>query len=255
MKKHFSPLVLEPPLLSSSFLLLLSFYPSLIPCYPQVGQRETWKSAQELGAEYRSAAGGNWCPGYLAYVIDPELEKEEPCSVPSTIPCPPVTAGRHLLCYYLLTGVMPQTYQVMSLLNHHSRHFSAAAAAALHNKMKSLVDPLCAVLYPPSHPPPTAPPAPSILLLSAKESSSLSLDYREKVKVISSPTVQRIRWELWKSEAQFQLILIVSDLALVFNIPWRPHEQWKGLTRFHRCLPHPRGTLKSVQQFRGTLNR
>lgn len=65
------------PVAASPLLLLLLSLHVILRLGEWRGCRETWRSAQESGAEYRSAAGGSWCPGYLAYVIDPELKKRK----------------------------------------------------------------------------------------------------------------------------------------------------------------------------------
>lgn len=257
MKEHFSPLALEPPLLSSSpspYLLLSSH--SMLSSDGVRGGRETWRSAQELGAEYRSAAGGNWCPGYLAYVIDPELEKKNPAlSLPTSPALLSLLTG---ICSDIISwpvGVMPQPYQVMSLLNHHSRRFPAASAA-LHNKIKSLTNPLCSVLYPPEPHPQLPLPFLSSCCCQLKNRVHWALTIERKGK----------SFHLWRyknkkgiakewSPVPVDFNHLRLEPTLVFNIPWWPHEQWKGLTRFHCCLLDPRGTLKSVLQFRGILNR
>lgn len=144
----------------------------LTPCYPQSGEcGETWRSVQESGAEYRSAARGELMPRLFSIRNWPLAQKTLLCDQHRPQPPPLLTGICHDIIFWL--GRL-QSYKVMSALNHDSRRSVHFSAAVLHNKMKPLWAPgLFCSRSPPSHLLSS-----SIPLLSAKESSSPSLDYR-----------------------------------------------------------------------------
>lgn len=74
----------------------------LTPCYPQSGEcRETWRSVQESGAEYRSAARGELMPRLFSIHNWPLAQKTLLCDQRRPLPPPLLTGICHDIIFWL----------------------------------------------------------------------------------------------------------------------------------------------------------